>query len=175
MKKTLLAAVLAVAMIGLTACGSKTEEAAPAADEAVVEEAPAADEAPVAEEAAPADETAATEEVAVDDAAIAAEVNEFATKIVAAVDAKDIEALSELVTYPTYVAIGDGMEVASKEDFVAIGADALFTDELVASVDAADLSALEATGAGYILGGEKPDIIFGYGEDNTLGITGINY
>ena len=110
-----------------------------------------------------------------DDAALAAEVNDFATKIVAAVDAKDIDALAELVAYPTYVGLGEGIEAATKEDFVAIGADALFTDELIASVDAADLSALELTGAGYILGGEKPDIIIGYGEDGTLGITGINY
>lgn len=139
MKKTLLSTILVVAMIGLTACGSKTEEA------------------PTVEEGA------------------TTEVSDFATKIVAAVDAKDIEALAELVTYPTYVGLGDGIEAASKEDFIAIGADALFTEELIAAVDAADLSAVEETEAGFILGGQKPDIIFGYAEDGTLGITGINY
>lgn len=174
MKKALLAAVLAVAMIGLTACGSKTEEAAPATEEAVVEEA-AVEEAPAEEaavvEEAPVAEEAPTEEVVADEAAVA----DFAAQIVAAVDAKDIEALSALVTYPTYVALGDGMEVATKEDFVAIGADALFTEELIAAVDAADVSALTASEAGYVIGESKPNVIFNYGADGKLGITGINY
>ncbi len=178
MKKTLLATVLVAAMIGLTACGSKTEEAAPAEDAAVVED------ATVVQEAAPAEDAAATEEAPAEDAAAtdeaapvedAAAVNDFATKIVAAVDAKDIDALAELVVYPTYVGLGEGIEVAAKEDFVAIGADKLFTDELIAAVDATDLSTLTATEAGYILGDGKPNIIFAYGADNTLGITGINY
>ena len=159
MKKTLLVAMLTFAMVGLTACGS-TEEAAPAAEEAVVEDV-AVEEAPVEEEAAeevPADDAAA-EEAPADDAAA---VSEFATQVVAAVDAKDIDALAELVAYPTYVGLGEGIEVATKEDFVAIGADALFTDELIAAVDAVDLSALEMVEAGCVLGDGTPNVTFNY-------------
>lgn len=176
MKKTLLVAMLTFAMVGLTACGS-TEEAAPAAEEAVVEDV-AVEEAPVEEEAAveeaaeevPADDAAA-EEAPADDAAA---VSEFATQVVAAVDAKDIDALAELVAYPTYVGLGEGIEVATKEDFVAIGADALFTDELIAAVDAVDLSALEMVEAGCVLGDGTPNVTFNY-VDGALAITGINY
>lgn len=67
---------------------------------------------------------------AVDSAAAA----EFAAQIKEAVAAKDLDALAELTAFPVYVGLPDVGAVETKEDFLALGADAVFTDELVASV-----------------------------------------
>ena len=52
--------------------------------------------------------------------------------------AKDLDALAELTAFPVYVGLPDVGAVETKEDFLALGADAVFTDELVASVADAD-------------------------------------
>ena len=69
--------------------------------------------------------------------------------IKAAVEAKDLDALAELASYPVYVGLEDAEDVETKEDFLALGADAVFTDELVQSVTGADETALEASKAGF--------------------------
>ena len=96
--------------------------------------------------------------------------------IKAAVEAKDLAALAELASYPVYVGLEDAEDVETKEDFLALGADAVFTDELVQSVTGADETALEASKAGFTLssGDSSANIIFGV-VDGELKITGINY
>ncbi len=96
--------------------------------------------------------------------------------IKAAVEAKDLDALAELASYPVYVGLEDAEDVETKEDFLALGADAVFTDELVQSVTGADETALEASKAGFTLssGDSSANIIFGV-VDGELKITGINY
>ena len=107
---------------------------------------------------------------AVDSTAAAA----FAEQIKAAVAAQDLEALADLAAYPLYVGIAqDG--VSSREDLIALGAEAVFTPGLSASVEAADTQNLTPSKAGFVLSdGSKNNIIFSV-VDGELAIQGINY
>lgn len=130
---------------------------------------------------AAAEETAAAEaeqaaggyedNFAVDSAAAA----DFSGKIQAAVADKDLEGLADLIAFPVYVGLPDVGGVESRDEFIALGADQIFTSELMASVAAADTGALSPSMAGFVLSdGGKANIIFGV-TDGALTITGINY
>ena len=109
---------------------------------------------------------------AVDTAAAA----EFGGKIKEAVAAQDIEKLADLTAFPVYVGVvGDGTVVETREDFIALGADALFTEEMMASIAGADENSLNPSKAGFTLysGDGAPSITFGV-QDGKLGISGIN-
>ena len=169
-----------------------TEEAAEettAAAESAAEETTAAEETAAAEKtsasegsaAAETQESAAqTEEAtegyadnfAVDSEAAAA----FAAKIQEAVAAQDLEALADLTAYPVYVGFPEESATpASREEFVALGADRIFTPELMEAVAGADLSGLSASMAGFVVSADDlPSIIFGV-VDGALAIKGINY
>lgn len=103
-----------------------------------------------------------------------AAVSEFAEKIKTAVAAGDMEALADLTAFPVYVSIAkEG--VKTREDFMALGAEKVFTPELKASIAGADTSNLSPSMAGFVVetdGG--PNIIFGVVEGK-LAISGINY
>ena len=86
------------------------------------------------------------------------------------VAAKDMEGLAKLCAFPLAV---EGEVVASEEDFMALGADTVFTEERCEVIKAVDLSALEETMAGVIMGDATPNIIF-KSVDGELCITGIN-
>lgn len=102
-------------------------------------------------------------------------VKRFAEKIKKATADKDIVALAELTAFPVYVGLPDAGVVETKEDFIAIGADVLFTDELVASVEAADIENFQPSMAGFsVAGSENANINFGV-ADGVLAINGINY
>lgn len=108
---------------------------------------------------------------AVDSAAAA----EFAAQIKEAVAAKDLDALAELTAFPVYVGLPDVGAVETKEDFLALGADAVFTDELVTSVANADTENMKPSMAGFsISDGGKANINFGV-RDGVLAVSGINY
>lgn len=98
------------------------------------------------------------------------EITAFAKEIQAAVSAKDMEALADLCIYPVAV---NSEVVESKEDFMALGEDVIFTEERCAVIAAVDVSTLEETMAGVIMGDDMPNIIF-KSVDGKLGITGIN-
>ena len=109
---------------------------------------------------------------AVDTAAAA----EFGGKIKEAVAEQDIEKLADLTAFPVYVGvIGDGTVVETREDFIALGADALFTEEMTASIAGADENSLNPSKAGFTLysGDGAPSITFGV-QDGKLGISCIN-
>lgn len=98
----------------------------------------------------------------------------FAEKIKAAVASKDIEALADLTAFPIYVGIAEG-GVETREEFIALGAEKVFTPELIASIEGADVSNLSPSMAGFSISKDgKPNIIFGVVEGN-LAIRGINY
>lgn len=101
-------------------------------------------------------------------------VTAFADKIKEAVAAKDIEALADLTAFPVYVGIAeDGVE--NREAFIALGAEKVFTPELVESVVDADTSNLSPSMAGFSISKDgKSNIIFGVVEGR-LAISGINY
>ena len=162
------------------------ESTAPAETEAPVQtEASAQAETEAAEtEAAAGSEAASssTEETqvsggyadnfAVDSEAAAA----FGTQIKDAVAAQDIEALADLASFPLYVGFTDeSVNVTSREEFVALGAERIFTPELVDSVGNADVNGLSPSMAGFALSSnDGPNIIFSV-VNGALAIQGINY
>lgn len=98
------------------------------------------------------------------------EIASFAEKIQSAMADKDLEALADLCSYPLAV---NGEVIENKDAFMALGEDVIFTEERCAVVAAVDVSTLEETMAGVIMGDATPNIIFKSVEGN-LGITGIN-
>ena len=107
---------------------------------------------------------------AVDSAASAA----FAREIKAAVEEKDLEKLADLTAFPVYVGLDGGQSVDSREELIALGADRIFTPELLASVAAADENSLSPSMAGFVLSdGSKANIIFSVREGK-LAVSGIN-
>lgn len=98
------------------------------------------------------------------------EVEEFARQVKEAVAAKNMEALADLCFYP--LAVNDEV-IDSKEAFIALESDVIFTEERCAVIEAVDVTTLEETMAGVIMGDATPNIIFN-SIDGKLGITGIN-
>lgn len=98
------------------------------------------------------------------------ETAEFAAKIQEAVAAKDMEAFADLCAYPLAV---NGEAVETRDAFIELGSDVIFTEERCAVIEAVDVSTLEETMAGVIMGDDVPNIIF-KSVDGKLGITGIN-
>ena len=123
-------------------------------------------------------ENAGEEQTYEDNFAVDSEaVSAFADRIKEAVAAKDMEALADLTSFPVYVGIPDTEGVVeTRDDFLALGADQVLTDELLESVASADMSGQEPSMAGFVVAGEsgRPNIIFGVVEGK-LAITGINY
>lgn len=67
----------------------------------------------------------------------------------------------------------NGEVIETREAFLELGSDAVFTEERCAVIEAVEVSALEETMAGVIMGDATPNIIF-QSVDGKLGITGIN-
>lgn len=109
---------------------------------------------------------------AVDSAAAA----EFAGKIKAAVAEKNLEALADLASYPLYVGFADGsVSAGSRDELTALGAERIFTQEMMDSIAGADESSLSPSMAGFSLTKNgKPNIIFGV-TDGKLTVKGMNY
>ena len=102
---------------------------------------------------------------------------DFGGTIKEAVAGKDIEKLADLTTFPVYVGLTEeGMVVETREDFIALGAEKLFTEEMVKSIAGADEKSLSPSMAGFTLydGDDAPSITFGV-QEGRLGISGINY
>lgn len=103
-------------------------------------------------------------------------VTDFAKKIQAVVADKDLEGLADLMAFPNYVGFPEeGAFVDTREDFLALGAEQVFTDELLSEIAEADLEDLSPSMAGFILSKNgAPNIVFGV-SDGHLAIVGINY
>lgn len=99
----------------------------------------------------------------------------FAQKVQEAAAQKDLDALAELTAFPVYVGLPDAGVVETKEDFLGLGADAVFADSLLESVEKADIDDLQPSMAGFsISDGGTANINFGV-VDGVLAINGINY
>lgn len=181
-KKLLLTLLAGVLCLSLAGCGQGGDTTKPAEDDTVQTQEPAElpSEEPgeepddqTAEDPAPGEETPQyTDNFSVD----AAAATDFAKRIQAAVADKDLEALADLTAFPVYVGFTDGGgPVESREDFLALGADRIFTDELCAEVAGVDTEGLEPSMAGFVLSTSgRPNVIFGV-VDGRLAIVGINY
>ena len=194
-RKLFLAAGLTAVMV-MAGCGQnaaeeknpeqETEQVEETEQESSVEDAQteAVDDGQTEEEGGAQEETEASPEgspegqlyednFAVDEDAVVS----FGEKIQEAVAAKDMEALADLTAFPVYVGLPDTDGVVeTREDFLALGAEQVLTDELVSSVEQADLSGQEPSMAGFVVADEsgRPNIIFGVVEGK-LAVTGINY
>lgn len=104
---------------------------------------------------------------------------EFAMQIQNAVLEKDIEKLSLLSAYPVYIGfLDEGLIIETREDFLALDTEKLFSNEMIASIQETQVDSLQPSMAGFIMMKDSkehvPNIIFGI-VDEALAITGINY
>lgn len=127
-------------------------------------------------EADEAEKTAQESEEYEDNFAVDSEAaKEFAGKVKEAVAQKDLEALAELTAFPVYVGLPDAGVVETREDFLNLGAEAVFTEELLESIEKADIENFQPCMAGFsISDGRTASINFGV-ADGVLAINGINY
>lgn len=181
MKKTKMILAVGAMVAILAGCGQGTgSETTPAATVLETEETTTAvqeTEKPEETTAAPSESPDDSEGYEDNFSVDAEKAAEFGREIKEAVAAKDLEKLAELTAFPVYVGFEEGGEsVETKEDFIALGADRIFTEELAASVEAADETALSPSMAGFVLSNEsgKPNIVFGVREGK-LALSGINY
>lgn len=149
------------------------------ADDTTTDESFEADEIDTAKETDAADENAAGEDQAAyaDNFAVDTEAAaSFADKIKVVMAAKDLEALADLTNFPMYAGFADGgVGVETREAFIELGADRIFTDEMVTSIANADGSNLSPSMAGFSLTESgKPNVIFSV-VNGKLAITGMNY
>ena len=99
----------------------------------------------------------------------------FARKVQTVTAKKDLEGLAELTSFPVYVGLPGVGVVKTKEDFLKLGADAVFAEELMKSVENADIDHFEPSMAGFsISDGGTANINFGV-VNGVLAISGINY
>lgn len=100
---------------------------------------------------------------------------EFAQKIKDAVAKKDLEALAQLTAFPVYVGLENVGMVETKEDFLKLGAETVFTEELLKSVSMAEIDDYQPCMAGFpVSDGGITGINFGV-VDGALAVNGINY
>ena len=177
--------VVLVMVIGLAACGSaKKKEELPAVEEQTTEaDREAASETVPEAEAGPEQES--TEEEAQEpdsdldnfDADME-EVSAFAALIKEAVAEMDLEKLADLTGFPVYVGL-DGVDVVeTREDFLKLDPQELFSEGLKSSIEKAYPQDLAPSMAGFTLMDYDMEgsasVTFGVVNGEFL-ITGINY
>ena len=98
----------------------------------------------------------------------------FALKIKKAVASSDLEGFADLCGYPVYISLesGDGRELETRDDLIALGSDTLFTQKMQDTIAAVQESQLDSYGAGVMMG-ENGAVVFN-DVNGTMMITGIN-
>ena len=98
----------------------------------------------------------------------------FALKIKKAVASSDLEGFADLCGYPVYISLesGDGRELETRDDLIALGSDTLFTQKMKDTIAAVQESQLASYGAGVMMG-ENGAVVFN-DVNGTMMITGIN-
>ena len=98
----------------------------------------------------------------------------FALKIKKAVASSDLEGFADLCGYPVYISLesGDGRELETRDDLIALGSDTLFTQKMKDTIAALQESQLDSYGAGVMMG-ENGAVVFN-DVNGTMMITGIN-
>lgn len=105
----------------------------------------------------------------------AAEITAFATKVQDTVSDQDLEALADLCDFPIQITMEDGRTcaIASREDFIALGRDSVFTRNLMHEIGIAVPSEQQLYGNGIVMGNKNNVII--NRMDGSLSITGFNF
>ena len=98
----------------------------------------------------------------------------FALKIKKAVASSDLEGFADLCGYPVYISLesGDGRELETRNDLIALGSETLFTQKMKDTIAAVQESQLDSYGAGVMMG-ENGTVVFN-DVNGTMMITGIN-
>ena len=161
---------LAVIVAVLVGCGTEQKNAS-------IQDVPQATQQTTIEEIAQATENAVPPAAEYEDnfAVDSEAAKEFAEKVKDVTAKKDLEGLANLTALPVYVGLPEAGVVETREDFLKLGADKVFTEELVKSIAAADIENFQPSMAGFsISDGGTANINFGV-VDGVLAITGINY
>lgn len=171
MKKKLMVYMVAIMTAGIVLIGCGKNDAADTVQEEAVQEETVQEETTVPEEAEGSGEDEISEEELAD------LYHSFGESLQAVIGKRSMEDMAELLGYPCYVGIDDGVVVENEEQFLALDADKVFTDELVNAVENADLDAIEVSAAGFVVGDPsgKPNVTIGLDSNGTVGVTGINY
>ena len=101
----------------------------------------------------------------------------YAKELVEIVKSKDMEGLADHIDFPAFISCvktNAGM-VDTKEDFMKLDPEEIFSDEMEAAIEKVDVETLEPVMAGIVLGDGAPNIILGITADGELAITGMNY
>ena len=170
-----------IAAASMTACSSQPSETTTAETTAAesTQESSDASETTTAGEKETAQTTDA--DYAEDETLSEKEITElyrgFARSLQSIIANKNMNDLAELLVYPSYIGIDDGIVVNNRTEFMALDADKVFTDALIEAVKTADVSSTELTKAGFIVGDPsgKPAVTFGLDKEGSIGITAINY
>lgn len=174
-KMILITGLMAATMLTISACSSKdTATETTTAPVTTTAEATTTAETTTVEETTIAATTIAETKKLAPGEMSAEDIRSFAEEIQITVADKDLDALADLCGYPVFVGLedGEGLEVQDKDEFLAIGADKVFTKTLLEEIAAVDLEKLEQFEAGVVMGDEA-NVIFGSVEDAPA-ITGIN-
>ncbi len=175
---------LLVASLGITACSGKKSETDTA--DTTVSELTAADttvsEVTVAETTDEESSSTTADTTSAEDETLTEKENteyyrRYARFLQAIIGTKNMEDLSELFVYPSYIGIDDGITVNNKDEFMALDADKVFTDELIEAVNSADVDSIDLSEAGFVMAGPsgKPSVTFGLDKEGSIGITRIDY
>lgn len=161
------AAVLAVAVSGYR---TTTLAAGPAGTESYTDTDP--EEIPVSLDLRAFMESMEAEELK---SSPSAEITAFATKVQNTVSEQDLEALADLCDFPIRITMEDGQTcaVSSREDFIALGRDSVFTRNLMHEIGIADPSEQQLYGNGIVMGNKNNVII--NRMDGSLSVTGFNF
>lgn len=102
----------------------------------------------------------------------------FAEAVKEAVAGKDLEKLADLTGFPVYVGLDGAGIVETREDFLALDPELVFSKAMTDSIEKANPADLSPRMAGFTLmdyeTGGSPAVTFGL-VNGKLQITGINY
>lgn len=184
MKKWVMMLTAASVSVMIGACGQKgTVETTALAREEMTEMKETAETEEAAEGEKPADTTESAETSGEEggfadnfdvDSQSAAD---FAEKLKLVTAAEDLWGLSGMASYPLYVGFADGsVTVNSAEEFLDLGEEEIFTDEMKDAIASADVSSLSPSRAGFVLSGPDglPNMVFGV-ADGILTVKAMNY
>lgn len=104
------------------------------------------------------------------------EVEGFAQKVLDAINGYDMEALSDYIYYPVMVHVNRAMQtIDTKEDFLALGEDVIFTDDFIASMAVAYPNIMFSNSMdGVMLGDGSYNVWINLDENGNLKVTSIN-
>lgn len=179
MKKKVIAAIMISAVIGLSGCGvsGNTSGSVESAEETTGPSESTTSKDNKTEQSK--EESDNPEEISSGEKAMSqdSDYRTLAKKVQSIIGERDMEKLKTAVVYPCYVGVGDGVIVDSEEEFMDLNPDEVLTDELIEAVQGADADSIKLAEVGLVLSNKtgKPNIIIGLGEDNQIGIVGINY